>query len=228
MTLLLLAALSFAQEAAEDGRETSDRPLAIPLDSAPPPSPEGAPSRNDWADEQYQSMALSIRNVSEFYSTPGTVTSWGWGWGRVGVISPPVVYRTDDWAVFRGPVRIDVPSFLDLTGDEPARMALEHQIQRSRSAAQGLYGAAVVGAVAGVGGLVGMGNARTVQQYATWSQVTTGGVIALIGGAIGGSFPAAKARHLALRPAETLSLDEATERVTAYNANLRTSMTPSR
>lgn len=211
-----LAALAWAQEPPVT-EEASDRPLAIPLDAVPP---EPRPQRPPAADGRYRLEALSIRNVAEYYATPGTVTSYGWGWGRVGIWTPPSVVRQDDWAVFRGPVRLDVPSFLELTGDPMGRAQLDRRIQSARSASQALIATAIGGGAATIGGLIGIGNARTVQDEVLWRQVTTVGVVALVGGAVTSSFPAARARRLAAHPSETLSYDEAIERVEAYNANL--------
>jgi hypothetical protein len=219
MSAFWLAAVALAQEAPPP-TESSDQPLAIPQGDAPPPPARRQPRRGP-SDEAFRSQALTIRNVSEFYGTPGTVTTWGWGWGHVGVWTPPGIVREDDWAVFRGPVRLDVPGFLEITGDLPARMMLERRIQNARSASTALYATAVGGGIATVGGIIGMGDARTVQDYALWSQVTTVGVVALIGGAVGGSFPAARARRLATHPSETLTYDDALKRVEDYNANLR-------
>lgn len=214
---VLWSVTSWAQEA-------TDQPLAIPVGrQGPERRREGRPPPSE-AQERYEANKLSVRTVAEYYASPGLVTHYGWGWGGVAVASPPTWVRDESWAVFRGPVRIDVPTYLQEVGDTTARMQLEQRVQRNAQASDVLLGVGIAGGVAGLVGLLGMDRARTLQDLSTWSEVATVGGVAFVGGLVTFGLPASKARRLQWEPETTLNLATVQEQVLEHNRSLRSQL----
>lgn len=216
---MLLAALALTALA----QEATDQPLAIPADM-PQPREEGpwrGPRMNADAAARYEAEKLIVRTVAEFHTGPTVVSHYGWGWGGVSVAGPAVVTAVEDWAVYKGPVRLDVPTYLGTIGDTAGQTALLHRIEKNQKLARTFLGVGIAGGVAGIAGLIGANNARTVQDYATWSQVAGVGAVAFVGGMVAAPFPARKSRDLSWKPSETLALENVQEAVLGHNRDLR-------
>lgn len=207
-------------------------PLAIPAPTSPPPPRVGEPgppgsdagAAHARAIREYRSRFLTVRPVSEAYF--GTSWSYGWyghpgPWGGGWIAVPhPFVVRRDDWVVFQGPARIDVPRTLGALGDVTGQQQLERRIRAKRTASGVLYGVGAAGIVGTVVGLVGADQSQTYGELAQWQTVTWTGVGLMVGGFVGGSFPASRAYALQYEPEATFDMAELQGRVQDHNQRL--------
>lgn len=174
----------------------------------------------------YRTRHLAIRRISEIYGGGPTYTSsyyhsyGGWGFGSVHVMGSPF-YRLDTWAVFQGPERLSVPVYLDKVGDTARLQDLEKRVRSNRTASTSLFVLGGAGVATSLVGLIGVDSATTEEQYLAWSAVSTSGVLAMVVGFVGGSFPASKARKLQYSAPHTLTLEEVEAAVRGYNGALR-------
>ncbi len=207
-------------------------PLAIPAPGEPPPRPadgrRGSQGRQHTAAlRTYQREALTVRTLSEYYIQPGMTTYWGgggrWGWGGGwgwATSTPSTVYRVDEWAVFEGDARLDVPTLLDRLGDSTGKQDLERRIRTNRTVGTTLTTLGVVGLVGSVAGMIAAQNVSTADDYAT---LTTG---ALISGASGlgllvsGSFPSSRSRRLGSLAELTMDRKQVEQHVATYDEQL--------
>lgn len=186
------------------GEEPTDVPLAIPADGTPPTVATGEiPVVKPPIDEttlarirDYKLRHYSIRTETR-YSGGGTRTfsnPYSWG-GGVYVTQDPISV-TRSWAVYKGPSRMDVPTYLQLTHEDEHYKDLTGRIQRTRILGYTYYGAAVAGIAAIVVGAAGVNLAEAEDEKTRWSTVGVIGVGTTIVGLIGGSLPMANARSL--------------------------------
>ena len=217
--------------------EPAGAPLAIPVASEPPPPPLAIPgppapppaSRRDLlAMRDYQRQALAVRPISEVSVSPGTTTWSGWGgrWGGWGwaTTTPPTVWRTDTWALFEGPHRLDVPTALDRLGDAAGADDLRRRIRGNRTAGTALQLVGGLGLAAAITGAVAADGASSDAAWAAWMNTAVIGAGAAAGGWIGGAFPLQRARRLTALPDRSLDRRVMEERVDAYNEHLATSL----
>ncbi len=226
----------------DEGRgegETSERPLAIPasgrspgaeplLDRPPRPDRPRAEDFDVRALREYRNHHLSLRTVADTWIS----TSWtGWGWGPGWAWGPGYGYGYAAWprtwihqdtrlVVFEGHVPLDVPATLGELGDVSAQQDLLRRIRRNRRATSVLDALGLLGLGVAVGGLVGLEDARTVEDQQTWGAISAGGAGLMLGGFVGSAFPGARAKRLLLDPTATFEPGEVERRVEEHNARL--------
>jgi hypothetical protein len=234
-TLAGAAEPSLAPAAPPVALEPAGAPLAIPAPTSPPPEPPlaipgpAAPpaSRRDlFALRDYQRQALAVRPISEVSVSPGTTTWSGWGgrWGGWATTTPPTVWRTDTWALYEGPHRLDVPTALERLGDAAGADDLRRRIGANRTAGTALHVVGGLGLAAAITGALAADGADSDEAWAAWMNTAVVGAGAAAGGWIGGAFPLQRARRLAASPDRTLDRRVMEERVDAYNERLATSL----
>jgi hypothetical protein len=167
---------------------------------------------------------LAVHSLAEYYVEPGVTTYYGTGWRHFGwgvaTTTPAAIERVDDWAVFEGEHRLDVPTYLETIGDSNGKIDLQRRITSNRSAGTALEVIGAAGVVAALAGVIGVESATTIDQQVAWSDVSLGGLGAAIGGFVIGSFPANRAHRLESRPATTLDRHQVEDDVQDYNARL--------
>ena len=192
-------------------------PLAIPA-----PVRRGTSPQELQAIRKYRSELLSVRNITEYWSSGYYVNNtYGWApYGGMSVGYAPMS-RSDDWVVFRGPARIDVPTYLDTIGhtDDHARMV--QRIRRNRRVSHAFYALGGAGLAASIVGLVQMDVANNRRAYDAGVYVSTAGMAGLLTGFIVGSFPASRARALRDYPSTSMPRESVQQDVDAYNERLR-------
>ncbi|MCA9494696.1 MAG: hypothetical protein KC621_32430 [Myxococcales bacterium] len=210
-------------EDAEPAPPAPERPLAIPAPGRPPPMPpvEGrAPQVSDAYDlravREYREHHLTVRTITETWYT----TTWGPGWGWGPAWPQTWVHRDQRVLLFEGNRVIDVPTALSTLGDVPAQQQLLRRISNHRNAATALTAVGFTGMAATLVGLVGFDEARTLEQAQTWSLVSGTGAVVMLGGMIGGAFPAARARTLLMDPMATFEAGEAERRFREHDDQL--------
>ncbi len=244
----LTAALAAAEPDAP-ADEDSPIPLAIPVgESGPPPQFDGPPddprpmaipgpsasAEEVAARRQYARRHLSVRDTSEIVVSATTMMSpgWGYGWGGWGgwgwgggwggwAWTVPTATRVDSWAVLEGTRRLDVPRALDRLGDPGARMELERRVRVRRTWGHVITGVGAAGIAAGVVGLVGLDQARTLDEARAWSAMGTAGLVGGAGALVVGSFPSSRARRLLVDPTLTIDREQAAEQAEVHNEALR-------
>ncbi len=235
-----------ADSTAEEPRGTPapppppERPLALPgaprrpgqgpgaggPRGGPPPARGGMDVDHYKALRQYQRKRLAIRGETRrepgttyVFGTGGGYWRWG-GWHTATVVHDPgTITRT--WGVYRGPERLDVPTFLQMVGQQDLADDVSRRVRRARTAGKVWLTGAGIGAAGLVAGIVGTSLADTADEVQTWSSVTLGGSLLAVGGLVGATFPMGKANRLAADPAASVSWSEAQDWVDAYNDQLR-------
>jgi len=178
---------------------------------------------------RYSAERLMIRSETEVRSGGITSTGFshhhrgmGWHHSETFTALPPVTTR--GWGVYRGPVRLDVPSTLEACGDLERKRALDAEIHRARRASKVWLGTAMVGGAGLVTGVALMNLAEDEESWRVGSNVALGGITVSLTGLLGASFPSAKASRLTRSPAAVLGLPEAQRLVDGHNERLRTSL----
>jgi hypothetical protein len=237
----LLMALSLGVVSAQQATPThhapppggSDEPVELPVAPVHAPPPELAleqvrvpPVEQIMA---FRQRHLDLRVAAGF---AGSTThfrgslSWGWwpyhGWGwwpsfAVGV--SPAGYP--DWAVYQGPRRLDVPSYLEIVGDPLRLAALDSDLRRTDLTRKVGLGTSAAGLAAMAVSLVGMDGARTQQDFRSWSSLGTGGVLTAVVGVMVYSSAANRSRRLEADYSYTVEHAETQAQVDAYNEGLR-------
>ena len=248
LALVLTASAQEAEptEAAETA-ETAEPPpftqtdpeLAIPADKAPGKRPGQGPAQHrDSPGEtmarlqlarSYQAQRLEVLTELEF--TPGTTTTmrggpgpyWGprrrYGWSPTTVTHTPASIERQ-WGVYQGSSRVDVPTYLNLTGQIGEAQALDDQLAKlSRRSRVGLT-VGGVGVAALIGGVVAMGLADTPEAGAAASAAVGGGAALTFGGLIGGAISSGRVDKLRYRPADYMELGEVRAAINVYNDEL--------
>jgi len=174
----------------------------------------------------YQAQRLEVLTELEF--TPGTTTvhrgpNWGarrrYGWSPVNVTHTPATIERQ-WGIYQGSSRVDVPTYLDLTGQVSERQALDDKLGKLTRRSQVGMIVGGVGVAALVGGIVTMGFADTPEADAAASAAVAGGAVFTFGGLIGAAIPAGRADKLRYRPADYMALTEVRAEVDVYNDEL--------
>lgn len=200
------------------------RPMARPPRGGPPG--RGLSAEQLRALRAYRDQRLVVRRETEV-SGGGvhvhqwdTFGPWPYGWHSSETVVNPVV-TTRTWAIYRGPERLSVPTFLETVGATERHAELVGRIHKARRAAHAWLGVSGVGAAGLVAGLVGMAVADDQQTYDLLSLTTLAGGGLTFGGLLGASFPFSRAARLERYPAASLTIGEAQKLVDAYNDRLR-------
>lgn len=223
-------------EPAPEAASSDDAPLAIPA-ATPSPGAAAASPRAGGPTAQggrvaalksYRKDHLTIRRVSEFYASPGYVTTYGGGWGgRWGggwgwsVYTPPSVYAQDHWTVFEGEHRLTTPDFLEQVGNTSLASDVQRRIGTNKAIGAVCYAGAGLGLAATVAGFVGMDYANTDYEVNAWGTTALAGIGGIVGGLIGGSLTTNRAHRLEQWPELSVDYDEADASVEEYNDKLR-------
>lgn len=214
-------------EVDESGMRVSRRPPdrvspAPPRRDAlpPPPGLPGLSPETLQAMREYRLRHLQVRTETTISGGSQTVRSSPYWGGPVMVTTDPIV-TTRSWAVYQGPMRLDVPTYLELAGEEELRTELVGRIERKRWLSRTYYGVAAGGVLAIAAGFVGVGTAETSEDQYRWSTVGTVGLGATVVGLIGGSFPAASATRLRTDYGRTVDILSAQRTADGYNESLR-------
>ena len=202
-----------------------------PRHAAPPEPLASEPLRLSSVEQlrAYRVQHLDLRVASTWDgaspSYHGTV-SWGWwpyhGWGwwpSIGVRVPPAGYA--GWAVYQGPRRLTVPTYLETVGDSLRLAALDNELRRADLTRKVGLGTSGVGLAAMAVSLVGMDGARTYQDFRGWSSLGTGGILTAVVGVIVYSSAANRTRRLEGDFSSTVVYEETQAQVDAYNERLR-------
>ncbi len=202
-------------------------PLAVPA------GPPVATQARLTALRAYKANRLDVREEVELrgggaWSAGGAWGGyWGPGWGYGGYAGPVVVdpiQQVRTWGVYRGPERLDVPTFLDVAGAAERKQDLDLDLDRLKRRSQtwsGLAGVGIAGIVAGLVGTTQAARAEDVDAYVAWNWVTLGSSGVLTAGFIGASFPRSKASALRRYPSASMTSAEARQLVDAHNDALR-------
>lgn len=192
--------------------------------AVPPASPVPSPRRaNLDAIRSYQADYLRLDNETEYHGGGGTYVGTG-GWrGRwhTGVVIPNPVYTTQTWAVYQSARRLQVPEFFAHIGDIERADSLSKQIKRQQTTSVGLYVFGGAGIAAMIAGAYGSRYAPSPQQRYQWTMASVGGLCASLVGLVGGSIPAARARHNRHDFPYVIDHDSALREVQEYNDRLR-------
>jgi hypothetical protein len=175
----------------------------------------------------YQGRRLVVRDEVEMvgggYSVMG---GWARPIGPYGWIEPSVVVQqpariNHGWALYQGRDRLDLLTFLDLTGEVQAKAAAEQALKRYRRRGSLWFTVAGIGLAGVLGGMVALDQARTPDQAWVANQVLLGGSLASVAGLVVGSIPRGKADRLQRIPAASLRYQEARTLADRHNDALR-------
>lgn len=175
---------------------------------------------------EYKAQRLSIREETELRGG-GVSSVYQPGYGvtaGTGVMQPVITdpyYTVQTWAVYEGDQRLSVPDYLLLTGQEELAEALLLDIQRSERQSKLLYGMGVAGVVLSGVGVIGQINSTDADSYALYRGAALGGVVLAVGGFVGGSLPASRARGLQEDVGYRFTVEQVQPRLDAYNEQLR-------
>ena len=235
----LLLVVSFFVEASVAQDSHAPPPPAIPMETgndSPQTGPRDQPHTPAelQAAMNFKSQHLEIRQVTSWRGSGSTVVTsgyYGYGGGPrggpsmgVGVssASPQSFVPEHAWTVFQGPMRLSVPDYLTLVGDDRAD-EWRRRIRSSRTTGALFTAVGVGGVAAVVAGIIGSANADTHQEREDWNTVAlagTGGM--LVGFTIGG---AAQNNAAKLSTSfDRLGWEPTQAQVDAYNEQLRTQL----
>lgn len=174
----------------------------------------------------YKAQRLVVREETEIRgggTSPQITGGVGGGWGSpMGTpMTTDPVYTVQTWGVYQGKRRLTVPEYLEATDQGELAEALNVDIQRSQRQSRVLYGVGALGVVAAGAGVVGQVTATDVERYALYRTTATLGVVAAIGGFVGGSVPAARAKELEQEVSFRFTPEQVQPRLDAYNEALR-------
>lgn len=174
----------------------------------------------------YKAQRLVVREETEIRgggTSPQITGGVGGGWGSpMGTpMTTDPVYTVQTWGVYQGKRRLTVPEYLEATDQGELAEALDVDIQRSRRQSRVLYGIGAVGVAAAGAGVVGQVTATDVERYTLYRTTATLGVVAAIGGFVGGSVPAARAKELEQEVSFRFTPEQVQPRLDAYNEALR-------
>ncbi|MFT5584110.1 MAG: hypothetical protein ACI9VR_001695 [Cognaticolwellia sp.] len=174
----------------------------------------------------YKAERMVVREETEIRgggSSPQITGGIGGGWGSpMGVpMTNDPLYSVQTWGIYLGKRRLTVPEYLELTDQDVLAQALDLDIQRSKRQSRVLYGIGVAGVVAAGAGVVGQVTTTDAERYTLYRTTATLGVVAAIGGFVGGSIPAARAKELEMEVDFRFTPDQVQPRLDAYNEALR-------
>ena len=250
MTPLLLTAWTIAAAQDTPARETpgsdqdAESPLALPVDQVHAPVPEapaqqpsssgrplaipGRPSTSAarlQALKQYQRERIGIGTEVQFHAS-GPPVSVGFGgpwyglrWGMV--VSNPYLYTSSTHGIYKGTVRMDVPTFLGEVGQSELQYSLQQDILRANRYTTVWNVVTGIGVTGLVVGAVGMSAAWDVREYYSYSNMASTGLLTTITGLIGSSITSSKSVRLRRYPSASVGVDEAERLADAHNEQLR-------
>lgn len=209
-------------------RSPDPQPLAVPVTPASAPTP-GAPLDEDTfrALRDYQGRRLVVRDEVEMVGGGYTVMG-GWarpigpyGWIEPSVVVPQPARINHGWALYQGRDRLDLLTFLDLTGEHQRKAAAETALKRYRRRGTLWFSVAGVGLAGVLGGMIALDQARTPGEARVANQVLLGGSLSSVAGLVVGSIPRGKADRLQRLPALSLRYQEARTLADRHNDSLR-------
>jgi hypothetical protein len=170
----------------------------------------------------YRLRHLAVRTEVEYTGGTATVSHSPYGWGYGGAVidrDPLQLHRS--WAIYQGPMRLEVPTWLSLSGDEAGRSELEGRIERKRWLSRTYYGLAGVGVLGIAAAYIGGSSDAEWAQGYEWGAIGAVGLGFAVGGLVGGSIPAASATRLRTDFTKTVDIVDAQKAVDARNEALR-------
>jgi len=185
------------------------------------------PAKNPQGMQVYRAEYLHLEPVTSWsyhQQSVGFMGHSGYGWGTFFSVGPTFATPHHEWLVVKGPAVMDVPSFLELTGETARRDDLLLKVRRNKRYATGLGGVAVLGAVGLVGGMIAEMNATTPEEAFQGAQMYNYGAVALASGLVLASIPLGRTKRLLQQPAASMSPDEAAQIIRVHNDALRHSL----
>jgi hypothetical protein len=143
-----------------------------------------------------------------------------YGYAHYDVLQEPI-YTERTWGIYRGPERLNTPTFLGLVGETQRRDEVVQQLHDYRRSSRIWGGVAGAGLAAVLTGFVGMSGAESKTEWVTWNQVSLGGTVVTGVGLIGASFPAGKSARLSRDPSALMEVQEARRLADEHNERLR-------
>ena len=229
--LLLVASLFVEASRAQE----SQLPPAIPMETVGDSTQNGPRDVPHTPEElqaavEFRSQHLEIRQVTSWRGSGSTVVTsgyYGYGGHRghssmgvgVSTASPQTLVPEHAWTVFQGPMRLAVPDYLTLVGDERAD-DYRRRIRNNRTTGTMFTAVGVAGVAAVVAGIIGSANADTRSEREDWNTVAlagTGGI--LVGFTIGGA--AQNTANRLQTDYGKLGWEPTQAQVDAYNEQLR-------
>jgi hypothetical protein len=232
MSSILILLLEQVCGAAPPSGESA-APVAVPQEAPPParilPGHPAARSRLPGPARD-AALAEAIRGYRERELTLAEITrssiDYGYTyvvfdpyWGPTPWVQPAVSPRRE-LVVLQGEAPLDVPQTLGALGDLDARDDLLQQIRRKQRASRLGFVVGLGGMVAASVGLAQMDQATDSREFTTWSQVTAGGVGALVAGFVGGAIPSSRAHRLQHDVEATFELPTLEREIEEHNAAL--------
>lgn len=248
MTPLLLTTWTLAAAQDTPERQTPERaaedeaPLALPVDQVHAPVPESTeqplaiPGRSSSAPrsadrlqalKQYQRERIGIGTEVQFHAAGPPVTVgfggpwYGMRWGMV--VANPYVHTSRTHSIYKGTVRMEVPSFLGEVGQSDLQHSLQQDILRANrftTAWNVVTGIGVAGLVVGSVGMSAAWDARSPDYY-SYSTMASTGLLTTLTGLLGSSITSAKSIRLRRYPSASIGVDEAERMADAHNDQLR-------
>lgn len=165
------------------------RPLAMPVTDDDLTAEELAAVR------AYRARHYAIR--TETHTSGGGTRVWSspYAWGGTMVTREPIV-TTRTWAVYEGPVRLDVPQYYALAGETERHDFLAQRIAMKQWLGRTYYAGAAGGIAAVIVGAIGVSATDNTEKKDKWAQVGVTGLGVAVIGLIGGSLPIANAQRL--------------------------------
>ncbi len=226
------AGLDRAIIAAQVG-ETYAGTIAIALGSVPTPDPAhytkpAEPPRAISPEllakvREYRRRRLEVRGEVSYSGGGSSVSPSPFGMGGVSITQDPIS-SSRSWAVYEGPLRLDVPSYYASVGQFEKSRALTSRVKRKQWVSRIYYGVGVAGVVTSVVGYFGSLDANSPEEARTWATVGAVGLGASLVGMIGGSFPAASASKLRSQYSKSVDIGEAQQAVEAQNERIRSEL----
>jgi hypothetical protein len=216
-------------------QESHAPPPAIPMESADAPPQSGSRDQPHTPQElqaavNFRSQHLEVRQVTSWRGSGSTVVTSGYyGYGPrgpgpsmgvgVSTASPQTLVAEHAWTVFQGPMRLSVPDYLTLVGDDRAD-DYRRRIRSNRTTGTLFTAVGVAGVAAVVAGIIGSANADTRPEREDWNTVAlagTGGI--LVGFTVGGA--AQSTANRLQTDYGKLGWEPTQAQVDAYNEQLR-------
>lgn len=174
----------------------------------------------------YKAQRMTVREETEIRGggmSPQITGGVGGGWGSpMGMpMTNDPLYSVQTWGIYLGKRRLSVPEYLELTEQDDLAAALDLDIQRSKRQSRVLYGIGIAGVAAAGAGVVGQVTTEDVERYGLYRTTAMLGVVAAIGGFVGGSIPAARAKELEDEASFRFTPEQVQPRLDTYNEALR-------
>ncbi len=182
MTVLpLLVSLAFAAEPVEDVRATEGSELT---------ADQLALLRD------YRARHFSVR--TEFNTTGVSTRAWSpMPYSGGGAIPhQDATGTTRSWAVYEGSERVNVPYYLELSGQDQERRDLVARVTMKRWLGRAYYGAAVAGVGTVIFSAIAVNSTEDDAKKNSFEKIGATGLMVAVVGLIGGSVPTAHAARL--------------------------------